>query len=76
MRIPVTPSAQLIALYAEYDDLLDTLDALESELNAQSRYNIRKRNELRRNMRATFEKLADVHEELADYDFVILPSGV
>jgi hypothetical protein len=73
---PVTPSAQLIALYAEYDDLLDTFDRLESKLNAQSRYKIFKRRELRRKMHAICEKLADVHEKIADYDFVIMPGGV
>jgi hypothetical protein len=73
VEIPVTPSAQLIALYAEYDDLLDTLDILQSKLNAQSRYNIFKRNELRRKVHVICEKLADVHEKIADYDFVIMP---
>jgi hypothetical protein len=76
VRSPVTPSTQLIALYAEYDDLLDTFDILESKLNALSRYNIFKRNELRRKVHAICEKLADVHEKIADYDFILLPGDV
>jgi hypothetical protein len=72
VRRPTTPLAQLRELYAEYDDLLDTLEILESQLKLQSRYNIVKRNELRRKVHAIFEKLADVHEKIADYDFVIM----
>jgi hypothetical protein len=72
VRKPVLPSAQLWELYAEYDDLLDTLEILESQLKLQSRFNIVKRKELRRKVHAIFEKLADVHEKIADYDFVIM----
>ena len=76
MRRPGTPTAQLGELYAEYDDLLDTLDILNSQLKAQNRFHIMKRNELKRHVQVIFEKLADVHEKIADYDFAIMRASV
>lgn len=70
LRGMATPSALLAALYAEYDGLLDTLESLQLQLKSQGRLNVVKRNELRRKLRAICEKLADVHEQMADFDFV------
>ena len=75
MGRPVTPSAQLRELYCEYDDLLDSLDILESQLKSQSRYHIIKRKELRTKVHYIFERLADVHEKIADFDFVTRSGG-
>jgi hypothetical protein len=67
-----TPSAWLAALYAEYDGLLDTLESLQVQLKSQGRLNQMKRCELRRKVHSVCEKLADVHEQMADFDFVIM----
>jgi len=76
MRRPGTPTAQLGELYTEYDDLLDTLDMLNSQFKPQNRFHIMKRNELKRQVQVIFEKLADVHEKIADYAFVIMRGDV
>ncbi|MGZ4926496.1 MAG: hypothetical protein ACXV4B_08610 [Halobacteriota archaeon] len=70
MRGTATPSALLAALYAEYDGLLDTLESLQLQFKSQGRLNMMKRNELRRKLHAICEKLADVHEQMAIFDFV------
>ena len=67
-----TPSAWLAALYAEYDGLLETLESLQVQLKSQGRLNQMKRRELRRKVHSVCEKLADVHEQMADFDFVIM----
>lgn len=71
LRGMVTPTTLLAALYAEYDGLLDTLESLQLQLKSQGRLNMMKRKELRRKLHAICEKLADVHEQMADFDFVV-----
>jgi hypothetical protein len=69
----MTPTAQVVALYAEYDSLLDALEAvqLQLQLRAKRCRDRRVYNALRVQVREICEALADVHEKIAD--FVILP---
>jgi hypothetical protein len=69
----LTPTAQVVALYAEYDSLLDALEAVHLQLRAQRYRDRRVRNALRVQERDICEALADVHEKIAE--FVILPRG-
>jgi hypothetical protein len=68
----VTPTAQLTTLYAEYDCLLDALEVLQRKLTSIRRYNPLTRCKLRRQRDDLCEALADVHEKIADYDFVVM----
>jgi hypothetical protein len=73
----MTPTAQVVALYAEYDSLLDALEAVQLQLQLQLRVkrcrDRRVYNALRVQVREICEALADVHEKIAE--FVILPRG-
>jgi hypothetical protein len=67
------PTAQVVALYAEYDSLLDALEAVQVQLRAKGRRDRRVHDALRVQVRDICEALADVHEKIAE--FVILPRG-
>jgi hypothetical protein len=68
----MTPTAQLTTLYAEYDGLLDALEVLQRKLTSVQRYNPLTRCKLRRQRDDICEALADVHEKLADFDFMVM----
>ena len=68
----MTPTTQLTTLYAEYDGLLDALEEVERKLKSTSRLNPLTRNKLRRQRDNLCETLADVHEKIADFDFVLM----
>jgi hypothetical protein len=68
----VTPTALLTALYAEYDGLLDSLELVQSQMKSQGCSEERMHIELRRKAHEICEALADVHEKIADFDFVIM----
>lgn len=68
----VTPTALLTALYAEYEGLLDSLESVRSQMKSKGCKNEMKHIELRRKAHEICEALADVHEKIADYDFVIM----
>jgi hypothetical protein len=68
----VTPTALLTALYAEYDGLLDSLESVRSQLKSKGCKNEMMHIELRRKAHEICEALADVHEKIADYDFVVM----
>ncbi len=69
----MTPTTQVVALYAEYDSLLDALEAVQLQLRAERRRDRHMYNSLRTRVHDICEALADVHEKIAD--FVILPRG-
>lgn len=68
----MTPTAQLTTLYAEYDGLLDALDVLQRKLTSIRRYDPLTRYKIRRQKDDLCEALADVHEKIADFDFVLM----
>jgi hypothetical protein len=68
----ITPATQLTALYAEYDGLLDALEEVQRKLISTSRLNPLTRKKLRRRRDNLCETLADVHEKMADFDFVLM----
>jgi hypothetical protein len=70
--VAITPTTQLTALYAEYDGLLDTLELVQRKLVSTSRLNPLTRYKLRRQRNDLCEALADVHEKIADFDFVLM----
>ena len=70
--VTITPTTQLTALYAEYDGLLDALEVLHRKLTPISRHNPLTRYKLRRQKNDLCEALADVHEKIADFDFVLM----
>jgi hypothetical protein len=70
--VAMTPTTQLTALYAEYDGLLDALEVLHRKLTPISRHNPLTRYKLRRQKNDLCEALADVHEKIADFDFVLM----
>jgi hypothetical protein len=72
MREMATPSALLAALYAEYDGLFDSLEAVQRKLRSTRRCHTLARKKLRRQRDDLCEALADVHEKLADFDFVVM----
>jgi hypothetical protein len=63
----ITPTAQVVALYAEYDGLLDMLDAVKLQLKSKRRRDQITHNKLRMQMHDICEALADVHEKIADF---------
>ncbi len=69
----LTPTAQVVALYAKYDSLLDALEAVQLQLQLAAGRSRDRRvySALRAQVRDIYEALADVHEEIAE--FVILP---
>jgi hypothetical protein len=69
----VTPTALLTALYAEYDGLLDSFESVQLLLKAKGSDNETTRRKLQLTARSICEALADVHEKLDDFDFVIIP---
>jgi hypothetical protein len=69
----VTPTALLTALYAEYDGLLDSFESVQLQLKAKGSSNETTRRELQLAAHSICEALADVHEKLDDFDFVIVP---
>jgi hypothetical protein len=68
----VTPTALLTALYAEYDGLLDSLESVQLQLKSKDFSNERTRSQLRNEVHNICEALADVHEKIADFDFVVM----
>ena len=66
-RLMITPTAQVVALYAEYDGLLDMLDAVKLQLKSKRRRDQITHNKLRMQMHDICEALADVHEKIADF---------
>ena|GEM_PF-5521425 len=68
----ITPATQLTALYAEYDGLLDALEEVQRKLASTSRLNPLTRSKLRKQRNDLCEILADVHEKIADFDFVLM----
>jgi len=68
----MTPTTQLTTLYAEYDGLLDALEVLQRKLTSIRRYNPLIRCKLRTQRDDLCEALADVHEKIADFDFVLM----
>jgi len=68
----VTPTALLTTLYAEYDGLLDSLESVQSQLKSKDISNEITRGELRNKVHDICEALADVHEKIADFDFVVM----
>ncbi len=69
--VTITPTTQLTALYAEYDGLLDALEVVHRKLTI-SRHKALTRYKLRRQRNDLCEALADVHEKLSDFDFVLM----
>ena len=75
-REMMTPTERLAALYAEYDGLLTALEAVQQALQSYRRYHICVRRKLCKERYALRDALADVHEELADYDFVAMRCAI
>jgi hypothetical protein len=69
--VAITPTTRLTALCAEYDDLLDALEVLHRKLTSVSRLKPLTRYKLRTQRNDLCEALADVHEKIADFDFVL-----
>ncbi|MGZ4869909.1 MAG: hypothetical protein ACXV2F_06085 [Halobacteriota archaeon] len=67
-----TPAAWLAALYAEYDSLFDSLEAVQQTLWSTRCFHALARKKLRRQRDDLCEALADVHEKLVDFDFVVM----
>jgi hypothetical protein len=67
-----TPTAWLTALYAQYDGLLDELETVQQKLQSKRRFRAIARRKLRRRRNNLCEALADVHEKIADFDFVVM----
>ena len=65
--VMITPTAQVVALYAEYDGLLDTLEAAQLQLELKRCRNQITYNKLRMQIHDICEALADVHEKIADF---------
>jgi hypothetical protein len=68
----VTPTALLTTLYAEYEGLLDSLESVQLQLKSKDISNEITRSELRNKVHDICEALADVHEKIADFDFVVM----
>ncbi|MGB8312778.1 MAG: hypothetical protein WCE81_13130 [Halobacteriota archaeon] len=66
-RLMITPTAQVVALYAEYDGLLDTLEAVQLQLKSKRCRDQITHNKLRMQIHDICEALADVHEKIADF---------
>jgi hypothetical protein len=71
-QVTATPTALLAASYAEYDGLLDALEAVQQKLRSKRRFRALARRKLRRQRHDLCEALADVHEKIAEYDFVVM----
>jgi|GEM_PF-3282503 len=63
----ITPTAQIVELYAEYDDLLDALESVQLQLQSESCRNQITHTKLRMHMHGICEALAAVHEKIADF---------
>ena len=66
-QLMITPTKQVIALYAEYDGLLDTLEAVQLQLKSKYCCNQIMHNKLRMQIHDICEALADVSEKIADF---------
>ena len=66
-RFMITPTAQIVELYAEYDDLLDALEAVQLQLQSESCRNQITHTKLRMQMHDICEALADMHERMTDF---------
>ena len=66
-RLMITPTAQVVTLYAEYDDLLDTLEAVQLQLKSKRYRDQITHYKLRMQIHDICEALADVHEKIADF---------
>jgi len=66
-RFMITPTAQIVELYAEYDDLLDALEAVQLQLQSESCRSRITHTKLRMQKHDIREALADVHEKIADF---------
>jgi hypothetical protein len=71
-RKMVTPAALLATLYSEYDGLLEELETVQRELQAKGGWHLLASRTLRRQRYDLCEALADVHEKIADFDFVVM----
>jgi hypothetical protein len=67
-----TPASWLAALYSEYDGLFDSLEVVQRKLRSTRRCHALARKKLRKQRDDLCEALADVHEKLADFDFVVM----
>ena len=63
----ITPTAQVVALYAEYDGLLDTLETIQLQLKSRRCRDQITHSKLRMQIHDICEALADVHEKIADF---------
>jgi hypothetical protein len=63
----ITPTAQVVTLYAEYDGLLDTLETVQLQLKSKRYRDQITYNKLRMQIHDICEALADVHEKIADF---------
>ena len=63
----ITPTAQVVALYAEYDGLLDTLETIQLQLKSRRCRDQITHSKLRIQIHDICEALADVHEKIADF---------
>jgi hypothetical protein len=59
-------------VYAEYNGLLDALEVVQRKLGSASRLNQLTRYKLRRERNDLCEAVSDVHEKIADFDFVLM----
>jgi hypothetical protein len=75
MHILITPTAQIVALYAEYDRLLDALEAVQSQLQSMHCRDQRVHNTLRTRAHDICEALADAHEKIAEFVIISLAVG-
>jgi len=66
-QLMMTPTAQVVALYAEYDGLLDTLKAVQLQLKSKRCNNQITLSKLRIQIRGIYDALADVHEKIANF---------
>lgn len=63
----ITPTAQVVALYAEYDGLLDTLEAVQLQLKSKRCRDQITHNKLQMQIHDICEALADIHDKIADF---------
>jgi len=70
--LTATPTTQLTTLYAEYDGLLDTIEEVQEKLRSTSCLDRLTRYKSRRQRNDLCEALAEVHEKIAEFDFVFM----
>jgi hypothetical protein len=75
ISIMMTPTVQIVALYAGYDRLLDALEAVQSQLQSTHCRDQRVHNTLRMRVHDICEALADVHEKIAEFVIISRVGG-